>query len=831
MVRNVASMQNLRNSMAEFNISSSPAAQYQPPQGVQEAPSTSQPPLQNLTKRPSMQLTGDDAYTKALMNLVATGQATAAEQAEFNTYVNKMHSQPQAPKQVLSPPAPSRPTGLVEPLNHVNWDYQMQLMLLEQQNKKRLLMARQEQDMMMKPHGPPPKTPTLPEKVEEIATIPVPSVYPNQMLWTSPQPQYQDGVAPAFSPDCTRPPLTDGAALQDYNLQLRMLEHQNKLRKAKIDAADQPWNGFGEYKSQSEAVRERQAKTENSVWPFIDHRRRLLAEKEKEDMAYGTPRSRWERDHSPLLEKQQTACTAEENTQVEHMWKQYLARQAAQRRRSKGQSPDPSRDVMRFPQATRENASKYTQDFCDFLTENPTVFHAVSSMKQEMKDQGWVELDERNEWDIEPSGCYFVDRNGSSLISFVVGADYKPGNGAAILAGHVDALTAKVKPISQVPNKAGYLQLGVAPYAGGLNSTWWDRDLGIGGRVLVKEGDKIVTKLVKLDWPIAKIPTLAPHFGAAAAGPFNKETQMVPIIGLDTTDSHASEWQTAEPFSQPPIIGGACGPVGSFVNTQPPALVKAIRDAIGLSTSSSGQIINWELELFDIQPATAGGLSKEFIFAGRIDDKLCSWSAMQALFESKKHDTSHSSIIKVVGLFDDEEIGSLLRQGAHGNFLPQTLERAVGSLAKHHRGSDLMGRTYANSFLVSSDVTHAVNPNFLGAYLENHAPHLNVGLVVSADSNGHMTTDAISTAILQRCADKVGAKLQVFQIRNDSRSGGTVGPMLSSMTGIRAIDAGIPQLSMHSIRATTGSLDPGLGVLAFLGFLNGFEGVDKEFRA
>ncbi|KAI7257652.1 peptidase M18, aminopeptidase I, partial [Hortaea werneckii] len=252
-------------------------------------------------------------------------------------------------------------------------------------------------------------------------------------------------------------------------------------------------------------------------------------------------------------------------------------------------------------------------------------------------------------------------------------------------------------------------------------------------------------------------------------------------------------------------------------------------NALGLGPNTYSNIVNWELELYDTQPAQAGGLDKEFIFAGRVDDKLCSWAAIQALLEAQD-DTEESSMIKVVGLFDNEEIGSLLRQGARGNFLPQTMERAVGALADHTPTSDLMGRTYANSFLVSSDVIHAVNPNFLNAYLENHSPQLNVGVVVSADSNGHMTTDAVSTAIFQRCADKVGAKLQVFQIRNDSRSGGTVGPMLSSMTGIRAIDAGIPQLSMHSIRATTGSKDPGLGVLCFRGFLNGFEAVDKDFR-
>ena len=103
----------------------------------------------------------------------------------------------------------------------------------------------------------------------------------------------------------------------------------------------------------------------------------------------------------------------------------------------------------------------------------------------------------------------------------------------AMAAGHIDALTAKLKPISKKPTSAGYVQLGVAPYAGALNSTWWDRDLGIGGRVIVKTGQSIESRLVKLAWPIARISTLAPHFGSASSGPFNKETQMTPVIGLE----------------------------------------------------------------------------------------------------------------------------------------------------------------------------------------------------------------------------------------------------------------------------------------------------------
>lgn len=463
----------------------------------------------------------------------------------------------------------------------------------------------------------------------------------------------------------------------------------------------------------------------------------------------------------------------------------------------------------------------YTQPFLEFMTENPTVFHTVTHFEEKLTHAGFKKLSERKSWaELEKGGKYFVSRNGSSLIAFTVGKAYKSGNGVAMVAGHVDALTARLKPISNKKTTAGYVQLGVAPYAGALNSTWWDRDLGVGGRVVVKDSKtgKITTRLVKLGWPIARIPTLAPHFGVGMLGAENKETEVVPIIGLDNSDasSATSEFENL-------TLGG----VGSFAATQPPKLVRAI--AGELSITNYSEIINWELELYDTQPAQTGGLEKEFIFAGRIDDKVCSWAAIEGLLASTAAGTEDDGLIKLTGVFDDEEIGSLLRQGAKGNFLPSVIERVVETFAGES-SANLMSQTYANSFLVSADVTHAVNPNFLHKYLENHAPRLNVGLCVAADSNGHMTTDSVSTALLTRCAEKSGNKLQVFMIRNDSRSGGTVGPMLSSAMGVRAIDAGVPQLSMHSIRATIGNLDPGLAVGAFAGFFDEFEAVDKEFE-
>ncbi|PQE08022.1 aminopeptidase I zinc metalloprotease protein [Rutstroemia sp. NJR-2017a BBW] len=478
-----------------------------------------------------------------------------------------------------------------------------------------------------------------------------------------------------------------------------------------------------------------------------------------------------------------------------------------------------------------KSVDDYAEPFINFMTENPTIWHAISYWENKLEKAGYkrtLKLSERDSWsdDLEAGGKYYVTRNGTSMVAFAVGGKYKSGNGIAMAAAHSDSLTARLKPVSTKRNKAGYIQLGVAPYAGGLNETWWDRDLGIGGRVLVKDEDTgaISQKLVKLGWPIARIPTLAPHFGVGMTGAQNKETQLVPIIGIDNSDIGA----TSTSIEEAPIH--TLGSESAFIATQPPRLVSLIANELGIKSHSS--ILNWELELFDTQPACLGGLDREFIFAGRIDDKVCSWSTIEALLTSTSSPAfADSTTISLAALFDDEEIGSLLRQGARGNFLPGTIERIVESFTpKGTFSPNILSQTYANSFLVSFDVTHAANPNFLEKYLDSHAPRLNVGLSIEADSNGHTTTDAVSTAIMHRLAEKYGEKLQVFMIRNDSRSGGTVGPMLSAAMGVRAIDVGVPQLSMHSIRATIGRKDPGLAVRMLTGVYEGWGEVDSEFR-
>ena len=226
--------------------------------------------------------------------------------------------------------------------------------------------------------------------------------------------------------------------------------------------------------------------------------------------------------------------------------------------------------------ASSIDARSYTGPFLSFITENPTVFHAVAHFAKKLEFYGFIRLSERASWTskLQKGGKYFVERNGSSLIAFTVGLDFKAGNGASMIACHVDALAARLKPVSNLSTKEGYTQLAVAPYAGGLNTTWFDRDLGIGGRVLVRDrkSGKIETRLVKLGWPVARIPTLAPHFGAAASlSNVNQETQMVPIIGLE--NAGMDNERKVGPNQVAP---------NTFAATQPPRLVKVIAQELGI---------------------------------------------------------------------------------------------------------------------------------------------------------------------------------------------------------------------------------------------------------
>ncbi|CAN3365537.1 vacuolar aminopeptidase 1 [Diutina catenulata] len=442
---------------------------------------------------------------------------------------------------------------------------------------------------------------------------------------------------------------------------------------------------------------------------------------------------------------------------------------------------------------------QYADRYVDFTAKNPTIYHVVDHFAAQLRAKDFKYVDEKDQWDVK-AGKYFTIRSGTSLAAFVVGKEWSPARGVGAIGSHIDALTTVLKPKSIKPQVDGYDLLGVANYAGALSDVWWDRDLGIGGRLIVREKGKVTTKLVdSTPHAIGHIPTLAPHFGTPARGPFNKETQAVPVIGFSGPEPEPTDEEKSAPLYGKHSL-------------------KLLRYVARLAKVSVADILQWDMQLYDVQRGAIGGLDDEFIFAPRVDDRVCSFAALNSLVEADHDKLLAGDQFSVVGLFDNEEIGSKTRQGAVGGLLQAVITRVVAANECGCPVEEALRVAYANSIFLSADVIHLVNPNFSGNYLEGHKPVPNKGLTLSLDPNGNMATDGPGVALLEQLARDNGDELQYFQIRNGTPSGGTIGPYISSATGARTIDLGIPQLSMHSIRAMLGSKDVGLGVKFFKGF-------------
>ncbi|KAG7887162.1 hypothetical protein KL925_004791 [Ogataea polymorpha] len=478
--------------------------------------------------------------------------------------------------------------------------------------------------------------------------------------------------------------------------------------------------------------------------------------------------------------------------------------------------------------------SNYAQGFIDFVNASPTPYHVVDTVKKQLQQAGFEELSERNNWDgfIKRGSKYYVTRNGSSIIAFTIGGSYQPGNGVSIVGGHTDSPVLRIKPISD-QRKEGYIQVGVETYGGGIWHTWFDRDLSVAGRVFVNESGKYVSKLVKIQKPILRIPTLAIHLTKEryTKFEFNKETQFKPIAGqYQERSKDAAGCCGGEQLSEDEYQS-----LKSVVQRHSKELLDLIAADLSVDVA---QIEDFELILYDTQQSTIGGLSNEFIFSPRLDNQVTCYCATQGLINSVQT-LDRQEGIQMISLFDHEEIGSLSAQGADSSFLPNILERLTrptsltidgNEYGPNNVASSYFLETMAKSFILSSDMAHGVHPNYTENYESLNKPRLNSGPVIKVNANQRYVTNSPGIVLLKKVADLAKVPLQLFVVRNDSPCGSTIGPMVSAKLGVRTLDLGNPQLSMHSIRETCGSHDVEKLVALFENFFERFYDLEQRIE-
>ncbi|MFU8790025.1 MAG: M18 family aminopeptidase [Methylobacter sp.] len=420
------------------------------------------------------------------------------------------------------------------------------------------------------------------------------------------------------------------------------------------------------------------------------------------------------------------------------------------------------------------SAKQHVHDLLNFIDASPSPWHVVGTIESRLTSQSltWQRLDETAKWALQPGGRYYVVRDDSSIVLFIVGQKPLAETGFNIIGAHTDSPGLRIKP-NAASSMDGLLRLGVEIYGGPILATFTDRDLSLAGRIAYKtDQGGIAGLLVKFDQPLLRLPNLAIHMNRAVNEDglkLQKQTEL-PLILSASTEAQL-----------------------------PPAYFSTLlQQQSGLAAE---RILSWDLAVYDTQKGAFWGADSEFYADSQLDNLASCHAALQALLDDA---TPQADTTRVCALFDHEEIGSQSNKGADGSFLPDVLQRIALATAA---GSEDMARALAKSFMISADMAHAYQPNFPNAYDPEHKVGVNQGPVIKINANQRYSTESVSAAMFADWCKQADVPYQTYSHRCDLPCGSTIGPITSAKLGIRSIDVGSPMWAMHSIRESAGVFD------------------------
>ena len=418
----------------------------------------------------------------------------------------------------------------------------------------------------------------------------------------------------------------------------------------------------------------------------------------------------------------------------------------------------------------------------DFTYSSPTAFHATENVKQRLLKNKFTQLSESDKWKLKKGGKYFVVRNDSALVAFIIGSKKHATSGIRMVGTHTDSPCFRIKPTPEMVAERKYFKLNTEVYGGPILNTWLDRPLAIAGRVVLADKDVMHPKsmLINIKRPICIIPNIAIHMNPDLNKGYklNKQVDLLPLLGI------VNEKLETKGFLQSLL--------SEHLNILP------------------SQIIDFDLFLYEFEKGTRLGINDEFISASRLDDLEAVDAAITSLSNITKPKTTC-----LVSCFDNEEVGSSTQQGADSQMLSSIIERIVMSSSASRE--DFL-RTLSESYIISADGAHAVHPNAGIKCDPSSRPIINSGVAIKLSASKSYTSDAKSTAIFKQICAKNGVNTQIFVNRSDMRGGSTIGPISSTHLDITSIDIGIPMLAMHSIRELCGVEDHVMMIKALTSF-------------
>ncbi|KAH7648883.1 aspartyl aminopeptidase [Cryptosporidium bovis] len=433
-------------------------------------------------------------------------------------------------------------------------------------------------------------------------------------------------------------------------------------------------------------------------------------------------------------------------------------------------------------------SAEITDKFLEFLNNTGSPYHSVKETIKLLRENGFEKLED-NVKEIKLGSKYYITLNYSTILAFKVGEqfnlDYERSM-VVITGSHTDSPCLRIRPNSIVCNE-GYTQLSVSTYGGGLWHTWFDRGLGIAGKVV---DNKCNEYLVHIKKPLCVIPNLAIHLTTSDernSFVYDKEKHLQPILSTtDNTDKYAEQ-----------------------LLSLPRKLLEDICNEINIKPQD---VSSFDLCLMDSVESRYAGINNEFIDSPRLDNLGGVYSCFKALIDSC--DGNKTDLLVSVA-FDHEEVGSTSFSGAQSDFLKQSLNTIFGRISRCNNIKELNGeianfdfyKIMKRSIFLSVDMAHSVHPNYSERHQSKFKPQPNNGIVIKTNFNQAYTTDCTTRTFLKTIANNLNIKTQDFLVKNGSPCGSTIGPIVASNIGIRTADIGACMLAMHSCREFMHSSD------------------------
>lgn len=413
--------------------------------------------------------------------------------------------------------------------------------------------------------------------------------------------------------------------------------------------------------------------------------------------------------------------------------------------------------------------SDHIADLAAFVSASPSSYHAAAEVARRLEEAGFSRQHEDDAW--QPTGAHYVLRDGAVVAYRVPGQE---ASGFRIVGAHTDSPGFKLKPDPSA-YAYGWSQAAMEVYGGPLLNSWLDREFGLAGRVVTRDGQ--VHLLSTPAW--LRIPQVAPHLDRSVNEQLrlDKQVHLKPVFALGAGD----------------ILAAVAGQLG--VHRE--------------------EIDGHDLFAAVTEPPATIGVAGEFFASWRLDNLSSVHAGLVGLLGAAASDE-----IQVLACFDHEEIGSASRSGAQGPLLESVLRRIGASL---DWDVDAYERALARSVIISADAGHAVHPNYPQLHDPDHRPALNAGPLLKVNANQRYTSEAPGSALWMRVCRAAGVPTQPFVSNNAVPCGSTIGPLTATRLGITSVDVGIPLLSMHSARELAGVADPGWLAGALGAFYEGAE--------